>query len=126
MSAVSEPVSADPFGGFYRGQLAKLVADVYARPPLYFDSPEGRAKLAALNAEREARLTVELAAAQQEWRDRSASSQDNPPILRVLEIHQPERQSRGIGCSECCESDGDDTVAVEWPCVTYRAIKGEI
>lgn len=121
---MSEPISTDAFNGFYTAMRQKLLAEIFTRPPLYFGSRDGRARLAALQAEPDIRLAGELTATQQEWQQLYESSGDNPPILRVLEIHQPERQNSRIGCSECCESDCDDTVAVEWPCTTYTAIRG--
>ena len=73
--------------------------------------------------EREARLAEELAAAEQEWQHYHDRHTDNPVAQAGFGIHRPEVEYDRVVCTECRESDFDDTIGVAWPCGTYQAMK---
>lgn len=66
-----------------------------------------------------------LAAALVDWDTTRHAHAGNPAALAVLGIHKPVRGYQGAVCAECRESDGDDTVPVDWPCATFTAIEQE-
>lgn len=82
---------------------------------------------AKLQADREARVAGELAAAVTEWEQARQQHTDSPVVLAVLDLHQPEDADNAhyyIGCRECEESDGLESTRPEhWPCNTYTTMR---
>lgn len=111
--------------------LAELIAaDARAYSPLRIGlSPEAmeanRRRVEEANRAREREVSVALAAALVDWEAVRHALAGNPVAVAVLGIHKPVRGYQRAVCSGCGESDGDDTVPVDWPCTTFTAIERE-
>lgn len=113
-----------------RALAAQIAADARAYSPLRIGlSPAAmdaqRRKIAEQNLKRDREVSVVLATALVDWETTRHAHAGNPVALAVLGIHKPVRGYQGAVCSECRESDGDDTVPVDWPCTTFTAIEQE-
>lgn len=116
-----------------RALAAQIAADARTYSPLRIGlSPAAmeaqRRKIAEQNAARDREVSVVLTAALVDWDTTRHAHAGNPAalaVLAVLDIHKPVRGYQGAVCSECRESDGDDTVPVDWPCATFTAIEQE-
>ena len=87
--------------------------------------PSAAEQIAARHAAatREARVKQATDDAMADWRQFADTLAGNPIALAALRCHQPEAGYERVVCDECCESDIDDTVGVEWPCGTFAAMK---
>lgn len=82
------------------------------------------ARIRREDQEREQRVTRAAADAAARWAETAARLDGNAPALAALNRHQPQPGYSRVVCSECRESDLDDTVPVAWECGTYTVIKG--
>lgn len=113
-----------------RALAQQIAADARAYSPLRIGmSPAEveahRRKIAEQSFKRDREVSVVLATALVDWEITRHAHAGNPIALAVLGIHKPVRGYQGAVCSECRESDGDDTVPVDWPCATFTAIEQE-
>ncbi len=75
-------------------------------------------------AQRRREIAAAYEAAAADYNATCAFLEGNTAALGALGVHLPVEGDTRVVCSECCESDLDDTVPVAWECGTYAAIKG--
>jgi hypothetical protein len=112
--------------------LRNLAAEIarqakYAGPLSVGLSPAERSAHELNQRQQRAQRRREIAAAYEEaaadYNATCASLEGNTAALAALGVHLPVEGDTRVVCSECCESDLDDTVPVAWPCGTYTAIR---
>lgn len=94
-------------------------------PLKYQSQPSAAEQIAARRdaTERPDRVAREFDDARDEWRQYHDRHYSNRLARAAFSIHRPEAGYERVMCAECNESDGDDTLGVDWPCATFAAMK---
>jgi hypothetical protein len=87
-----------------------------------FQSEESRARYQEHERDRKLKMELAVGEAMLEWRD--LYQRTNDVGKAVLDEHEPEEGYSTAVCAHCVEfNDYEDIQNVEWPCVTFLAVK---